>query len=65
MQKTQTLFAQFWLIHYITSEFNFHEKKTETLSTQHWVIIYITTEFNFFEKNKHFIGLVLGDNLHN
>ena len=27
MQKTQTLFAQFWLIHYITSEFNFHEKK--------------------------------------
>ena len=41
------------------------KKKTETLSTQHWVIIYITTEFNFFEKNRHFIGLVLGDNLHN
>ena len=39
-------------------------KTTETLLTQFWVIIYITSEFNFHEKNKNFIGLVLGNNLH-
>ena len=40
-------------------------KKTETLLTQFWVIIYITIQLTFYEENKNFIGLVLGNNLHN
>ena len=38
------------------------KKQTETLSALFWVIIYITNEFNFMKKNKHFIGLILGNN---
>ena len=67
MKKTKTLLTLFWVIIYIASEFNFYEKQ-ETLLTQFWVIIYITSEFNFYEKkqkNRNFIGLVLGNNLHN
>ena len=28
MKKTQTLFTQFWVIIYVTSEFNFYEKNS-------------------------------------
>ena len=52
MKKTETLLTQFWVIIYITSEFNFYEKKTETLLTQFWVIIYITSEFKSYKKTK-------------
>ena len=65
--KKETLLAQFWIIIYITSEFNSY-KKTNTLLVQFCVIIYITSEINFMKKKtkkKHFIGLVLGINLHN
>ena len=49
MKKTKTLLTQFWVIIYITSEFNFYEKKkTETLLAQFWVIIFIASEFNFY-----------------
>ena len=37
--------AQFWVIIYITSEFNSY-KKTNNLLIQFWAIIYI----NFYEK---------------
>ena len=49
MNKTKTLFAQFWVIMYTISEFNFYEKKV-TLLTQFSVMIYKTTGFNFYEK---------------
>ena len=66
MKKTKTLLTQFWVIIYITSEFNFYEKKkTETLLAQFWVIIYIASEFNFYIYKKNFISLVLGNNLDN
>ena len=41
--------AQFWVIIYITSEFNSY-KKTNNLLIQFWAIIYITGEFDFYEK---------------
>ena len=43
--------AQFWVIIYITSEFNSY-KKTNNLLIQFWAIIYITGEFDFYEKKK-------------
>ena len=47
MKKSQTLLAEFWVIIYITTEFNFMKKTTNTLLVQFWAIIYITSEFNF------------------
>ena len=53
MKKTETLFIHFWVIIYITSEFNFYEKKkTETSLTEFWLIIHITREFNFHKNLK-------------
>ena len=64
MNKTKTLLAQFWVIMYTTSEFNFYEKKA-TLLTQFSVMIYITSEFNFDEKKNYSIGSILVNDLHN
>ena len=40
----ETLLSKFWVIIYITSEFNF-KKIINTLLVQFWTIIYITSEF--------------------
>ena len=61
--------AQFWVIIYITSEFNSY-KKTNNLLIQFWAIIYITGEFDFYEKkktkkNRNFIDSILSNRLHN
>ena len=60
MKKRETLLTQFWVIIYITSEFNFYEKKAETLLTKFWVIIYITSEFNFYGKKQTLYWLNFG-----
>ena len=67
MKKTETLLTQFWVISYITSEFNFFEnflvfKKTKPLLTQFWVIMYITSEFSFDEQSTNFIDSILDNN---
>ena len=48
MKKKIIRLSQFWLMIYITSEFNFDEKKTKTVLTQFQVIIYITSKSNSY-----------------
>ena len=48
-KKAETLLAQFWVIIYVISEFNFYEKRNALL-VQFWAIICIISEFNFMKK---------------
>ena len=66
MIKREALLTKFWVIIYITSEFNFM-RKTTALLAQFLAITYVTSEFNFYEKkkkNRNFIDSILGNNLH-
>ena len=58
MKTTETLLTQFWVIIYITSEFNFHEKHRNFIGLVLGNNL-LKSEFTFHEKNRNFVDSIL------